>query len=160
VSAVDATPEPEHAPEPEPPAPRRTITPHRVGVAVMVLIMLAGSALLVLPYTTEVDVDLGPSGLFKAEGPVEGRCEPPLLDAFHGQTTDLLEYAPGKGIQHDGWLTGSWCSPEALQRTAIGGGIALFGMCGLLTLEVLRQRRLRQERAADEDDDDEDAPTG
>ncbi|MCU1370307.1 MAG: hypothetical protein JWO77_1501 [Ilumatobacteraceae bacterium] len=133
--------------DPVPEPKRRTVTPHRVAVGVMAAIVLVGAALLLLPYSTEIDVSLGSSGFFVAEGPVEGRCEPPLLDAIHGESSDWLNYAPGEdGFQQDGLLTGSWCSPESLQRGAIGAGTIVFGMCGLLTLEIVRQRRLRLAR--------------
>lgn len=137
------------------PAPPRRVTPLRVAAGVMVLIVLAGFALLLLPYSTEVDLDLGPSGLFSTEEPVTGRCEPPLLDAVHGESDDWLNYAPGEGASQDGLLTGSWCSPESLQRGAIGAGIVVFGMCGLLTLEILRQRR---KRLTDEEPEAESPP--
>lgn len=141
MSATDPAPEPE----------RRRVTSHRVAVAVMIAVMLAGAAVLLLPYSTEVDLDIGTSELFQADGPIHAQCEPPLLDAMHGESDDWLNYAPGEGgLDQDGMLSGTWCSPESLQRGAIGAGIVVFGMCGLLLLEVLRQRRLRLARRAAE----------
>jgi hypothetical protein len=143
---------------------RRVVTLHRVLVAVAVAIMAAGAAVLVLPYSKTVDLDLGGAGLIDPPPPVSARCEAPLLDAFHGEPEGWLNYSPGSGDAGDdvdtgGTLSGSWCTPQSVQRGALGASLIVFAMCSLLTLEVLRQRRIRQDRVDPETPPDPTAPT-
>ena len=125
--------------------------PARIGQLLGLALLVAGIALLALPYDADLTLVLPSGEVFQdAELPSQVACEAPLADLFHGEPEVWINYAPSTGtrVGRGERLSGSYCEPESIQRGIAGMTLALVGVLLLGAATVVARRRTDDDHTA------------
>jgi drug/metabolite transporter (DMT)-like permease len=128
------------------------VRPARIGQLLGLALLVAGIALLALPYDADLTLVLPSGEVFQdAELPSQVACEAPLADLFHGEPEVWINYAPSTGtrVGRGERLSGSYCEPESVQRGIAGMTLALVGVLLVGAATVLVRRRADDRTASD-----------
>ena len=129
----------------------RSVRPARIGQLLGVVLLVAGIALLALPYDADLTLVLPSGEVFQAaDVPSQVACEAPLVDLVHDEPEVWINYAPTTGtrVGRGERLSGSYCEPESIQRGIAGMTLALVGVLLLGAATVVAHRRTADDHAA------------